>query len=136
MDDLFVKIINREIPAHIVYEDELVIAFLDINPVNTGHTLVVPKNKFVNIFDGDPETLARMMKIAQKIAKALVENKSADGVNLIMNNGEAAGQDVWHSHLHVVPRLTDDKAYQDPTHVTCTEEEFVETKNKLITTLK
>lgn len=136
MDDLFEKIINRELPAYIVYEDDLVIAFLDINPVNKGHTLVVPKKKFVNIFDGDPDTLAHMMKVAQKIAKALVENNLADGVNLIMNNGEAGSQDVWHSHLHVTPRLTGDNAYQNPTHITCTEEEFLETKEKLAKTLK
>jgi histidine triad (HIT) family protein len=115
---IFTKIINREIPAHIVYEDDTIIAFLTIEPINPGHTLVVPKIPFVNIFDGHTETLGQMMQVAQKISQALVESKLAEGVNLIMNNGETAGQEVWHAHLHVVPRLTDDQSLIAPKHVT------------------
>lgn len=131
MDDIFEKIIKRELPAHIVYEDDLTIAFLSIEPVNKGHTLVVPKAKFKNILDGDPDTLAHIMKVAQKIAKTLVDELAADGVNLVMNNGKAAGQEVWHAHLHVVPRLEGDEAYPKPKHVTCNNEEFAEIKEKL-----
>jgi len=132
MDNIFEKIISGELPAYIIYEDELVIAFLDINPVNKGHTLVVPKKKFINILDGDPDTLAHMMKVAQKIAQALIKDENVNGVKLIMNNGEAAEQDVWHSHLHVVPRMTNDNAYKNPSHITCTEEEFIKTKERLV----
>ena len=74
MENIFLKIINREIPAYIIYEDDLVIAFLDIVPVNKGHTLVVPKKHFVNILDGDSDILAHMMKIVQKIARAQVKS--------------------------------------------------------------
>lgn len=131
MENIFLKIINREIPAHIIYEDDLVIAFLDIIPVNKGHTLVVPKKHFVNILDGDPETLAHMMKIAQKVAQGLVSELKADGFNLVVNNGVAGGQEVMHSHFHIIPRYLNDKAFQKPSHVECTKEEFVEIKEKL-----
>lgn len=131
MENIFLKIINREIPAHIIYEDDLVIAFLDIIPVNKGHTLVAPKKHFVNILDGDPETLAHMMKIAQKVAQGLVSVLKADGFNLVINNGVAGGQEVMHSHFHIIPRYLNDKAFQKPSHVECTKEEFVEIKEKL-----
>jgi len=136
METIFSKIINREVAADIVYEDEHVLAFLDISPVNHGHTLVIPKKYFKNIFDGDSEILGHMMKVAQKIALALVELKLADGVNIIMNNGEAARQEVWHAHLHVVPRLKDDGAYSDPTHVLTNREIFKTTQEKLLNYLK
>lgn len=114
---IFTKIINREIPADIVYEDDTVIAFFTIEPINYGHTLVVPKVPFVNIFDGDPATLGHMIAVAQKIAHALVTVNLAEGVNLVMNNGEAAGQEVFHAHIHVIPRLTDDDAFHIPKKV-------------------
>lgn len=116
-ETIFSKIVNREIPADIVYEDEQVLAFLDINPINKGHALIIPKNAFVNALDGDEETLAHMMKVAKKISLALVDAVKADGVNLIMNNGAEAGQEVFHAHLHVVPRFKDDGSFHKPNHV-------------------
>lgn len=136
MDNIFLKIIKREIPANIVYEDDLVIAFLDIQPVNKGHTLVVPKKPFVNILDGDPEVLAHMIKVVQKIAKALVKEMKADGFNLVVNNGEAAAQEIMHSHFHVVPRYHGDQAYPTPRHIECTKEELTEIKDKLVKALE
>lgn len=132
MHDIFDKIIKREIPANIVYEDDLVLAFLDIRPVNHGHTLIIPKKKFVNIFDGDPEVLGHMMRVAQKISRVIEKELAVDGINLIMNNNEAARQEVWHAHLHVVPRLKDDNAYQDPTHVSPSAEEFLTVQEKIV----
>lgn len=117
MHDIFEKIIAREIPAEIVYEDDLVLAFLDIKPINVGHTLVVPKKKFVNVFDADPEVLAHMTKIAQKIACTLHELGRCDGVNLLMNSESAAGQEVFHAHMHVIPRITGDEAYKHAKHI-------------------
>jgi len=136
-DNIFAKIIAREIPADIVYEDEVVLAFLTIAPNNHGHTLVIPKKHFMNIFDGDPETLAHMMKVGQKIALALKKAGLAEGVNLVMNNGKEAGQEVWHSHLHVVPRLKDDRnpPYQKPKHVTASAEDFASARTKIIAAL-
>lgn len=113
---IFTKIINREIPADIVYEDEAIIAFLTIEPINHGHTLIVPKVPFVNIFDGDDVILGQMMVVARKISQALMDAKLAEGVNLIMNNGTHAGQEVFHAHMHVVPRLSLDQALLPPKH--------------------
>lgn len=133
---IFTKIINREIPAQIVYEDSLVLAFLDNNPNNLGHTLVVPKQPFVNIFDGPPDTMAHMMNVGQKIGQALVTTPLATAVNLIMNNGADAGQEVFHAHLHVVPRLPDDGVFKKPTHVTATSEEQASVATTLSSLLK
>lgn len=116
METIFSKILAGEIPANVIYEDDIVLAFLDINPINHGHTLIIPKKAFVNIFDGDTETLGHMMKIAQKIAHALKEAGLADGVNLIMNNEKEGGQDVFHAHLHVVPRKAEDQVFTTPKH--------------------
>jgi len=123
MNTIFEKIIDREIPASIIYEDDLVISFLDINPNNKGHALVVPKKKFINIFDTDEEVLRHMIVIAKKVANALVESVDATGVNLVMNNGEDANQDVFHAHLHVIPRHKNDKVYNPPKHTSYEEGE-------------
>jgi histidine triad (HIT) family protein len=115
---IFEKIIAREIPADIVYEDDVIIAFLDIKPINHGHTLIVPKKPFVNIFDGDPEVLAHMMKVAHTLANAIKEVTHCNGINILMNNGEAAGQEVFHAHMHVIPRIDHDGAYLSARHIT------------------
>lgn len=115
---VFTKIINREIPATIIYEDDRVIAFFSIEPINYGHTLVVPKNPFANILDGDDVTLGYMMQVAARIGRVLVAKNIASGVNLIMNNGIDASQEVFHAHIHVVPRLPDDEAFMPPKHIT------------------
>jgi histidine triad (HIT) family protein len=114
---VFTKIIHREIPATIIYEDDTVIAFFTIEPINYGHTLVVPKSPFVNIFDGDDATLGHMMQVAAKIGRALVDTTVATGVNIIMNNGSDASQEVFHAHLHVVPRTKSDNAFTTPQHI-------------------
>lgn len=117
---IFEKIIAREIPKDIIYEDELVISFLDIHPNSKGHALIVPKKIFVNIFDADEAVLAHMMTVAKKIAQALVETVGASGVNIVMNNGADAGQEIFHAHMHVIPRHKDDHVYQKPNHTAYT----------------
>jgi len=123
---IFEKIIAREIPADIIYEDEYVLAFLDIHPNSKGHTLIIPKKVFVNIFDADEEVAGHMMKIAKKIALVLKETVGATGVNLVMNNGDDAGQEVCHAHLHVIPRHKDDGVYKPPQHTSYEEGEASE----------
>ena len=135
-DSIFTKIINREISADVVYEDDLVIAFLDINPVNKGHLLVVPKLWFKNIFDGEAEVLAQMMRVGQKLGLAIKKGLGADGINLLMNNGEEAGQEVPHAHLHVIPRLKNDGVYQKPTHKEYQEGEMETVATKIKTALE
>ncbi|MDH5442559.1 MAG: HIT family protein [Candidatus Nomurabacteria bacterium] len=105
---IFKKIIDGEIPAHKVYEDETVLAFLDAAPVNIGHTLVIPKSEHVNIYETPDDILAHMMVVAKKIAKSLKEKLNAGGVNIIMNNDDVAGQKVFHAHIHIVPRFEGD----------------------------
>lgn len=107
-DSIFSKIIRREIPAHIVYEDDATIAFLDIAPVRPGHTLVVPKQPTRNLFDADAQTLAAVMRTAQKVGTALLQALPADGMNVSINNERAAGQIVFHFHVHLIPRRNDD----------------------------
>lgn len=105
---IFCKIIQSKIPSHKVYEDEYSIAFLDIMPNNQGHTLVVPKEHYENIYVLPPETLARLSLSVQRISTAVKNAMDADGINVIMNNEVAAGQMVFHSHFHIIPRFQND----------------------------
>ncbi len=107
-DTIFAKIIRKEIPADIVYEDENTLAFLDINPVNPGHVLVIPKKWARNVLDIDEESWLSLMKTVRTLAKAVKEATHADGINIDINNEEAAGQVVFHTHVHIVPRFKGD----------------------------
>lgn len=107
-DCIFCKIIRGEIPSYKVYEDEKTLAFLDINPVNAGHTLVIPKNHAHNIFDISPEDWSAVTETARVLSIAIEKALNADGVNLAMNNREHAGQVVDHPHLHIIPRFKGD----------------------------
>jgi len=106
---LFCAIANKQIPANIIYEDEKVLAFLDINPLTEGHTLIIPKKHAENIFDISEENLKHISIVAKKIANTMKENIGAEGVDLIQASGEAADQQVPHFHLHVVPRKSTDQ---------------------------
>jgi len=109
MDCLFCKIINGEILSIRVYEDEFSFAFLDINPVNPGHTLLAPKEHSRNIFDIEEDTLKNLMPTLQKVMKAVKEGTNADGVNIHVNNEPVAGQVVFHTHFHIIPRFEGDE---------------------------
>ncbi len=100
---IFCKIIKGEIPSHKVYEDADLIAFLDISPINEGHTLVIPKKHFRNAIETPDEVIMKVINIGKKVAKALMKN-GASGINFSFNNEEASGQTVFHTHLHVMPR--------------------------------
>lgn len=116
MDDIFEKIIRGEIPAAKVYEDEKTLAFLDIKPVHKGHVLVIPKTKYRNILDLPLQDLKAMVETTQKIAIALKATLRADGINIHMNNEAAGGQEIFHAHLHIIPRYSNDNVFQKPTH--------------------
>lgn len=107
-DTVFGKIIRRELPADIVYEDEDTLAFLDIMPVAKGHTLVIPKKAYRNIFDIDESTFEAVMRTVRRLAPALSAATGANGINIITNNEAAAGQEVFHAHVHLIPRFTGD----------------------------
>jgi len=109
MDCVFCKIAAGELPSSRVYEDDEVVAFMDIGPLVKGHTLVVPKRHFDPITDAPDETLARVMAVVKKIVAAQLAGLGADGVNVHQSNGAVAGQVVPHLHFHVVPRFKDDR---------------------------
>ena len=105
---VFCKIIKREIPADIIYENNEVLAFLDIQPVNFGHTLVIPKKHYEKIYNLPDEILKNIAPFIKKIAVAVKHGVNADGINIIMNNDGAAGQIVPHAHFHIIPRFAND----------------------------
>jgi histidine triad (HIT) family protein len=107
-DCIFCKIVRGELPSYKVYEDDKTLAFLDIHPVSPGHVLVVPKEHAMNIFDISAENWGRVQETARKVAVALEKAVSADGVNIMMNNREHAGQVVDHAHVHLIPRFKGD----------------------------
>ncbi|MFA5072188.1 MAG: HIT family protein [Candidatus Pacearchaeota archaeon] len=133
-DCVFCKIINNEIPSYKIYEDDLVLAFLDINPASKGHTLIIPKKHVQDIFEIEEKYLERIISVAKKISNKMKDNFNADGVNLYHASGAAAEQSVFHFHLHIIPRRKDDNI--DFTGVVTnkgavSEEEFEEAVAKL-----
>ncbi len=108
-DCVFCKIMKKEIPSHIIYEDDIVFAILDICPVSKGHVLVIPKKHYENIFETPDEVLAHVNIICKKMALKLKDKFQLDGVNIMNSSGEAAQQTVFHLHYHVVPRYKNDK---------------------------
>ncbi len=113
-DCLFCKIIKDEIPSFKVYEDEHALAFLDIHPKNQGQTLVIPKEHSENIYELSDEIIARLSLVIKKVAIAVKNGLNTDGINIIMNNEESAGQIIFHTHIHVVPRFKNDNFDQGP----------------------
>ena len=107
-DCIFCKIANGEIPSRTVYEDEDFRAFLDMGPAAKGHTLLVPKAHYANLFEMPDELLEKTGRTAKKVAALLKEKLSAEGFNVVQNNGELAGQTVFHFHVHLIPRYTGD----------------------------
>ena len=106
--NIFEKIVNHEIAATIVYEDSDTLAFLDIGPIIKGHTLVIPKTCYDSVTETPDEVLIKLMLVAKRIAAAQIKSLGANGINIIQNNGEAAGQVVPHIHVHVIPRFEGD----------------------------
>ncbi|MCB4768409.1 HIT family protein [Ancylobacter sp. Lp-2] len=103
-NNIFAKILRGEIPSHRVYEDDKVLAFLDIMPRATGHTLVIPKAPSRNLLDVEADDLAAVMAAAQRIARAQLGVFEAEGITLTQHNEHAGGQEVFHLHVHVIPR--------------------------------
>ena len=108
MSTIFTKIINREIPSEILYETDNVISIIDIMPIHYGHALIIPKKEYRNFLEVPESELGELMIVTQKVAKSLVKTFSLDGFNFFANNGEVAGQSVFHFHIHVTPRYSND----------------------------
>ena len=107
-DCIFCKIIKGEIPSAKIYEDDKILAFLDINPIKPGHTLVIPKVHRSDLLAAENQDLVELIKIIKRIAPAAVAGVGADGFNVGLNDGSAAGQIVFHLHFHIIPRFNDD----------------------------
>lgn len=107
-DCIFCKIVAGEIPATILYEDEDIQVFMDIGPIIKGHALVIPKVHYDPVSDTPDEILSKLHITAKRVAQAQMNELRADGVNIMQNNGKAAGQEVPHIHIHVIPRFDDD----------------------------
>jgi histidine triad (HIT) family protein len=103
-NNIFARILRGEIPCHKIYEDEATLAFMDVMPQAKGHALVVPKRPSRNLLDAEPEDLCAVMKVAQKLARAVKKAFNSEGVLIMQFNEEAAGQTVFHFHVHVIPR--------------------------------
>ena len=105
---IFCKILNGDIPSAKLYEDENFAIILDVGPASFGHALVLPKDHYANLFEMPDELLAKLMSLAKVWGEKIVKALGADGLNLVQNNGPAAGQTVFHFHLHLIPRYDGD----------------------------
>ena len=105
---IFCKIINKEIPSKTIYEDDAFIAILDISQTTKGHTLVIPKNHYDNILEMPKAELNQMIEIAQDLSKQLMNKLNANGINILSNINEVAGQSVMHAHIHLIPRYSNE----------------------------
>ena len=105
---IFCKILNGEIPSAKLFEDEDFAIILDVGPASFGHALIIPKDHYANLFEMPEEMLSKCMKLAKVWGDKLVKALNADGLNLVQNNGLAAGQTVFHYHLHMIPRYEGD----------------------------
>lgn len=125
-DCLFCKIINGEIPCYKIYEDEDFLAFLDIHPVNLGHTLILSKQHYRNLFNLPAELLPKLGPILQKLGQAVKTGTNADGLNIGWNNESAAGQIIFHSHIHLIPRFETDGLKSWPSREIPTEDSLLQ----------
>ncbi|MDY3920289.1 MAG: HIT family protein [Candidatus Limivivens sp.] len=108
-DCIFCKIANGEIPSATIHEDEDFRVILDLGPASKGHALILPKEHFANVFEIPEELAAKAFVLAKKIAAKMVDALECDGVNILQNNGTAAGQTVFHFHMHLIPRYENDQ---------------------------
>jgi histidine triad (HIT) family protein len=134
-DCVFCQITNKSIPSHVVYEDDKVLAFLDIKPIHPGHTLVVPKQHSHDIFDISKGDWQHTADVVHTIASSIKSAVKADGVNLIMNNGGAAGQEVLHPHVHIIPRFEGDGIAIMPQRMS-SYEEMIHTQESIVKELE
>ena len=130
-DCIFCKIANGEIPANALYEDDLVKVIFDLSPASEGHVLILPKSHYDDVYSLDDDTAAHIFKVAVKIANAMKKSLNIDGLNIVQNNGEAAGQTVFHFHMHIIPRYTNDTVNIKWVPGKISEDEIEKLKNKI-----
>jgi len=108
----FCEILKNEKTASYIYEDNRTIAILDIRPINEGHTLVIPKKHYENLYEIPDEEVAYLFKIVKKVASAVKKATNADGISIFQNNGRAAGQVIFHVHVHIIPRYEGQRSHR------------------------
>ncbi len=128
---VFCKIVEGLIPSARVLETDHAVAFLDINPVNLGHVLLVPKAHHAGLADLPEEAAAETARLLPRLARAIQAATGADGLNLIINNGQAAGQTVFHGHWHLIPRFVDDAVHWPWPHLAYAGDELSEMRRRL-----
>lgn len=132
-DCIFCKIAAGEIPSRKIYEDSDLIAIMDLNPTSKGHSLIIPKEHCTNIYDIDEDIVAKVMKTAKKLATKMTVALNCDGFNLLQNNGETAGQTMFHFHMHLIPRYKDaDNNMLKFTSVSFSDEEMDAIRDQII----
>ena len=125
---IFCKLANKDIPTNIIYEDDRFTVILDASPATKGHALILPKNHAANIYELPDEDASAVFVLAKKLATKMTEILHCDGFNIVQNNGEVAGQTVFHFHMHLIPRYLNDGNQDKPTwnHAEFTPEEIAE----------
>lgn len=128
---IFCKLANGDIPTNTIYEDADFRVILDASPATRGHALILPKEHYANLFELPEELAGKAIILAKKMAAVMKERFDCDGVNIVQNNGEAAGQTVFHFHMHIIPRYADDGQVIGWKPTSPSEEELTEIKNAL-----
>ncbi len=130
---IFCKLANGDIPTNSIFEDGDFKVILDADPATKGHALILPKNHFANLLEADDDVLKKALPLAKKVANKMKAELGCAGVNIVQNNGEAAGQTVHHLHIHVIPRYADDpdKTICGWSHQSFSDEETAEVVAKL-----
>lgn len=121
---IFCKLANGNIPTNTIYEDEDFRVILDNSPAAKGHALILPKQHYANMFEIDEDTLGKAAKLAKRVISHEKNVLACDGYNVLQNNGEAAGQTVFHFHIHLIPRYADENAIMEWDHKEFSEEEL------------
>lgn len=128
---IFCKIIAGEIPSHTLYEDEQFKVILDVGPATRGHALILPKEHYANLYEIPEDLAMNAMKLAKKMVKIMTDQLGCDGFNLLQNNGEAAGQTVFHFHMHLIPRYKNDGNILNYETKEFSQEELAEIKKQI-----
>ena len=128
---IFCKIANGEIPSATLYEDDEFRVILDLGPASKGHALILPKSHAANIYELPDETAGKAMILAKHMAAKMTDALKCDGFNIVQNNGEIAGQTVFHFHMHLIPRKAGDQAVPEWEHLSLSDDEMKEICDKM-----
>ncbi len=130
-DCIFCKLANGDIPTNVIYEDDDFTVILDASPATKGHALILPKEHYANIYELPDDLAAKVMPLAKKLASHMTEVLHCDGFNIVQNNGEVAGQTVFHFHVHLIPRYKDGPDILGWSHESFTDEEIAAIRGSL-----